>query len=433
MVRYDHMLLVFAIGCSSPGPTAAPPEVSPPSVDEDTATDTATDTASSPPQDTAAAPVNEDTIGDQVLEDDWIFDHTIIHEIEITLPQESLDSLSVEPYSYAIGSVLFNDESMTDVGIRLRGKIGSFRDLSGKPKLKIDFNQYVEDQRFYGLETLSLNNSIVDCSFLKEHVGYALFAEADVPASRTGVARVWVNGEPYGLYTIIEVPDDRFLRRHYENPDGNLYDGKYVWDGTTATLLDFATGYDTLFQLEEGEDVGHADISAVSAAISAAAGTAEWYETTGAVVDWPLLHRLWAVEQWLGQNDGYGLNTNNYRVYFDPSDGRADLIPWDLDYTFLYDSDWGRSWYTPYGTLFYYCIFDSTCAAAQKAAVAEILEAADAAALVSRFDAIAALIDSDARSDPRRECSESSMDYEQERVRAWLEGQNAILQSFWGL
>ncbi len=384
--------------------------------------------------DTGAPALTEESIGDQVVDDSWIFSHEVIHDVEITLPESSVDALYADPYTYAEGAISFDGVRFASVGVRLRGKIGSFRDLGGKPKLKIDFNQYIPEQRFYGLETLSLNNAIVDCSYLKEIIGYALFEAADVPASRTGLARVWINGAPYGLYVLVEVPDDRFLVRTYSQPDGNLYDGKYVWyGGYSYTLLDFAEGNDTLYQLEEGTDVAHADISAVSDAVAASAGAATWYADVGMVVDWAHFHREWAVEQWLGQNDGYGLNTNNYRVYFDPEDGRADILPWDLDYSFLYDWEWGLSWSSPPGKLAYYCINDAACAAAQREAVAAVLSAAEDRELVTLFDQLAALIDDDARSDPRRECAESSIDSEQAEVRAWLESQNETMRVFWGL
>ncbi|MFT5683252.1 MAG: spore coat protein CotH [Myxococcota bacterium] len=299
-------LLILACSPDEPDPPLQVLDDSGTPDTSDTAVDTDTDTTppDTGPADTEPPPVTEEVIGDHTLEDDWIFAYDVIHEVEITLPEASVTALGLEPYTYTEGSVTFDGEAIPLIGVRLRGKIGSFRELSGKPKFKLDFNQYVEDQRFYGLETLSLNNSVVDCSYLKEHIGYALFEAAGVPASRTGIARVSVNGSPYGLYTIIEVPDDRFLRRHYTDPSGNLYDGKYVWDGYNYTLLDFAEGNDTLFQLEEGTDVGHVDITEISSTILEVALTPDYYTGTSEVVDWPLLHRMWAVEQFIGQNDG---------------------------------------------------------------------------------------------------------------------------------
>ncbi|MFT5683251.1 MAG: hypothetical protein ACI8RZ_004182, partial [Myxococcota bacterium] len=113
-------------------------------------------------------------------------------------------------------------------------------------------------------------------------------------------------------------------------------------------------------------------------------------------------------------------------MYFDPTDGLADLIPWDLDYSFLNDWEWGLSWMTPPGKLLLGCVTDNEiCGKAQQAVVAEILDVAVKRDLVGLFDDLALLIDDDARSDPRRECAESSIDTEQAEVRAWLEAQDA--------
>ena len=114
------------------------------------------------------------------------------------------------------------------IGVRLRGKIGSFRTLSGKPKFKIDFNQYVEDQRFYGLETLSLNNAIVDCSYLKE----AIVTGSSRPSASPPAHRLRAgDGQRRALRPLHPRDPGRPLPRScYTDPTGN-YDGKYVYYG----------------------------------------------------------------------------------------------------------------------------------------------------------------------------------------------------------
>ena len=128
--------------------------------------------------------VSEWSIGDQEDAGPYIFKQDRIHRIDIELPSESVDSLAVEPYEYVVGDAIIDGATLSDVGVRLRGKIGSFRTLDGKPKVKLDFNAYVDGRRFQGLESLSLNNSVVDCSYLKEALSYRVFEELGVPASR---------------------------------------------------------------------------------------------------------------------------------------------------------------------------------------------------------------------------------------------------------
>ncbi len=378
--------------------------------------------------------VTEETVPDQEVDTSWIFDDGVIHTISIELPTSSTDGLITEPFSYVEATVEFDEYTIEDVGVRIRGKIGSLRPLSGKPKFKLDFNQFVEDQRFFGLEGLSLNaGGVIDCSFVKENLSYRLFREAGIAAPRTSFARVSLNGGDYGLYIIIETPDDRFLDRTQEDSSGNLYDGKYVWyGGYSYVLLDFMLGVDTLFQLEEGTDVGHADVMAVSQALTAHKGTAGFFGEMDALVDWEQFLMFQAVEQWVGQNDGYGLNRNNYRLYFDPMDGKLEFVPWDLDYSFLYDYSWGRSWSSPTGHLAYWCMVDSACYSERRQASKELLGIAESTDLVGHMDEMVPLIVADIASDPRRECSVDSARSEQARVRAWLESQNATMEAFWG-
>lgn len=374
-------------------------------------------------------------IGDQDPDlDGWIFDPLVIHQVEITLPEDSVRSLDLSPYSYAEGAISFDGIVLPTVGVRLRGKIGSFRYLSGKPKFKIDLNQYIDGQRLTGVETLSLNNSVVDCSYLKEPIAYRVMREAGVSASRTSFAQVTVNGSDYGLYVMVETPDDRFLVANFDDPTGNLYDGKYVYyPNGSYELLDFATGDDLLFQLEEGTDVGNEDIIAVSAAVTEWWGTGRFEEQVGELVDFDLLHRGLAAEQWVGHVDGYAMNTNNYRVYFDPSDGLMKYIPWDFDYSFIQDWEWGMSWGSPRGSLASGCWNDEHCLAAQADAVAELTDTIDGVDLVGFYRELADLTADAALADPRRECSWSYVVYYRNLVRDFTVGRSDSLRATWGL
>ena len=376
----------------------------------------------------AAGEFPEDTLSD------WIFTLDTIHEVALEISPESEAALAAAPYSWALASVTIDGEALPNIGVRLRGKIGSFRTLAGKPKFKLGFNEFVPGQRFYGLEELSLNNAVVDCSYMKEVVGYRLYAAAGVPTLRTSYAQVTVNGAPYGLYVLLETPNDRWLARTFPDSYGNLYDGKYVWyGGYNYTLLDFGIGVDALYQLEEGTDVGNADIAAVSAALLGTQGTPAFNDTMGAVFDWDAFHRLTAVDQFFGHNDGYSMNTNNYRVYFDPRDGKAEILVWDLDYTFLYDYQWGMSWYTPFGNVTYACWQDPTCSAAHRVAVSEFLAAYEAEDWTTLLDEVEALTFSATQLDPRRECLASDVQPTRDYIRAYLAGAPASLRAWWGL
>ena len=50
----------------------------------------------------------------------------------------------------------------TNVSIHLKGSLGSFRPVSDKPALTLNFDKLAEKQRFHGLQKISLNNSVQD-------------------------------------------------------------------------------------------------------------------------------------------------------------------------------------------------------------------------------------------------------------------------------
>ena len=418
--RTTVLTALFALSCvADPAPSGRDPAA----VGSD-------DTAAPTP----APTVTREVVPDQTLDNDHVFSQDRVHEIAIRLPDASWAALAAAPYEPAPAHVVIDGVAVDDVGLRLRGKIGSFRTLDGKPKFKIDFNRFVDDQRFYGLEGLSLNNSVVDCSYMKEPLALAAFAAFDVPASRSTFARVTVNDLDYGLYVVIETHDDRFVRRHWGEPIGNLYDGKYVWwPDRSYTLLDFAEGHDDLYQLEEGTEVGHADITAISTALAEGVAAGDFHARMSPLVDWDQLHRVWAVEQYMGQNDGYSLNTNNYRVYFRASDAKMQMVPWDYDYSFLEDVWWSRYWTAPQGNLVAACWADAACAAEHQAVVAQLLDAIDALDLPNLNTELAALTIADARLDPRRECSLEEVDSERARVAEWLTTRTAYMRAYWGL
>jgi spore coat protein CotH len=85
---------------------------------------------------------------------------------------------------------------------------------------------------------MTLNNMVQDGSAMHEDVSYEMFREAGVPASRVAHVELYLNGEYRGLYLHVETVDDQFLKRHFLDPDGNLYEGTYGGDLTLESISD---------------------------------------------------------------------------------------------------------------------------------------------------------------------------------------------------
>lgn len=223
------------------------------------------------------------------------------------------------PFTYFPAAVTIDGERFEDVGVRKKGFFGSLSET--KPSLKVDFDQYVGDQRFSGLKQLTLNNATSDAAYVKQCLGYAVFAAAGVPAPRCSFATVSVNGASLGIYVNVEGIKKQFLARHFDDDDGNLYEG---------ALSDFRPGWVDTFQKKTNEsDPDRSDLDPLVAAMELP--DADVLGALEALIDLDGFIDLWAAELLLMHADGYARNTNNFYLYRDPTSGLFSFIPWGID------------------------------------------------------------------------------------------------------
>lgn len=363
---------------------------------------------------------------------DRVFHLDAVHQIELTLPEASVDALWADPYTHVEAWLTFDGVALEHpVGARNKGRLGSYRDLDHKSGFKLDLNWSGNDQTVYGLAHLNINNMVQDQSQVHDLAAYAAYRAAGVAAPRLGYAWLRVNGEDFGLYALVEDYDDTFLAANFADPSGNLYDGDY-WlapDWSYYILLDFSPELYELLKLEEGEPNGLSDVKAVTDAVTASCGSGEFYTRMDAVVDMDWYLREWAVEMWVGQYDGYAYNRNNFRVYFDPSDGRARIMPWDHDWAF-YDHTPIDS---PYGLLAYCCMADAACWERALDTLDEVCEAIDAAEIDGQVQVAQELIRDHLADDPRKEYPVATFAAGQRHLRGWLERRSDDLRAHFGL
>ncbi|MDH5674345.1 MAG: CotH kinase family protein [Myxococcales bacterium] len=226
------------------------------------------------------------------------------------------------PFTFVPADVSVDGVEVPNAGVRKKGFFGSLS--YDKPSLKIDFGEYVPGQTLEGMRRMTLNNNKQDESHLNQCLGYAFFRDAGVPAPRCNFARVLVNNVDLGVYTHVESVKKPFLRQHFDDDGGNLYEG---------TLSDFRSGWQGTFEQKTNQvsDPSRADLQAV---IDAAVAPGDAVAALEAVVDVERFISFWAVESLVGHGDGYSANTNNFYVYADPTDGRFVFMPWGADQLF---------------------------------------------------------------------------------------------------
>jgi len=271
-----------------------------------------------------------------------MFDPTVVLQIDIELGSEDWDALRIqgrsvtdlvgpnclaEPlfriYDYFSATVTVDGVALANVGVRKKGLIGSLSPT--KPSLKVKFDEYVPNQELSGLSRLTLNNARSDPSYVRQCLGYQMFAAAGLPSPRCNFANVTVNGENLGLFTNIEGIKKPFIRRHFSDDDGNLYEG---------TLSDFRSDLHQTF--EKKTNKSRPDRSDVLGLVTIAENATDsaLLAELGTVMDVDQYMTFWAMEMLVGHGDGYASNTNNFYVYGDPTSGVFHFIPWGIDSIF---------------------------------------------------------------------------------------------------
>jgi hypothetical protein len=151
-----------------------------------------------------------------------LFDDTVVHELKLTINPSDWRKLR-DNYlddTYYECAFEWRGQVIEGVGIRSRGK-GSRS--SAKPGLRVDFDRFEPDPKFLGLKSVVLKNNAQDETMLKERVAMRLFRRLGMAAPREAHARLYVNGSYAGLYLIVEPVDKRFLKLHFDDNDGYLY------------------------------------------------------------------------------------------------------------------------------------------------------------------------------------------------------------------
>ena len=260
---------------------------------------------------------------------DALFEQNQVLHIDIEIPEAGIETL--RQYRWQWNSeegqerpkvkalVREGTETLRDVSLHLKGAAGSFRSIDDRPAMTLNFDRHVKGQKFHGLDKLSLNNSVQDPTLCNERLARQLFLEAGVPTPRATHARVTLNGRSLGLYVLVEGYNRRFLRGHFEDDSGNLYDGGFVrdiegpMDVNSGDLPEDQSELDRLNEALELSDLGERELRLRE------------------ILDLDRFLNHLAMDVILVNWDGYHLNRNNFRLFSDRSRSKLVFMPHGLD------------------------------------------------------------------------------------------------------
>ncbi|MDA8939482.1 CotH kinase family protein [Pseudoalteromonas marina] len=256
------------------------------------------------------------------------FTPTAVNTLSITISDENWQDILDNPLDeeYHETAITFNGVTLDSVAIRTKGG-SSLRNVanssSDRYSFKVDINEYVSGQKFFGLKKFTLQNSFNDPSYMREVIAYELMDEMGVPTPEYAYVNFYVNGELFGLYLMVEAVDGEFIEKHFANSNGDLYKP----DGTGSDLLwlgdDIQSYTDINLQTNEDTTDNGAFINFVE--------SLDKGETSAIDID--TLLRYMSVSTSLSNLDSYhGPLAHNYYIYDD--DGVFSILPWDFNESF---------------------------------------------------------------------------------------------------
>jgi len=290
------------------------------------------------------------TLGDKPSSE--LFGISKIPTFDFALPPATWEALKVHARDevYVEAQACFDGKAIGPVGLRFKGSYGSLYNCFNsagvntcrKLGMKVKFDEYASDQRFYGLKKLNFHGYHYDDSYVKEPLSYALYAAMGVVVPRTSWALMRVNGDSQGLFGMVEELDGRFTANRWpSNGDGNLY--KELWPGQTnvTAILNKLQTNTAAAQIE--------NFKAFSQALDAA--TPDQLRTTlGTFMDLEYWARYMAVDDAIANYDGittyYTTGTadqaGNHNFYiYEEAPEHFTMVPWDLEATLSTASTFG--------------------------------------------------------------------------------------------
>ena len=288
---------------------------------------------------------------------------TQLQEVYVEIEENNLNYMlqnaTKEPYVMT-QSVTIGDTTLGYCGLKTKGNFTlshSYTDNPGSDRFSFTVNfgkfitkaAYGEKQNFYGCEKISFNNFFFDKSMMKEFFAYKLMDEMGLPTPQYGLAKLYINGQYYGVYFMVEALDETILEQYWgvDGKDISSYlckptgtnlnyrelseDGAALWEYDDETYADVQDMLPTVMdwvkklnQLSKGKDFeGNAiDIQSDT-----------YIELLGTILDLDEVIKYFAVSSWLCQLDNMFVNYQNYGLYVS-GDGVATLLPWDYDLAF---------------------------------------------------------------------------------------------------
>lgn len=150
-----------------------------------------------------------------------------IQEIKVSFYQpnwqyllDSLKNVPGEPYLVA-ASVEINGQAFDSVGVKYKG-YSSYDPGNLKNPLHLELNHVIKGQNYLGVKDIKLSNVFADPTFVREVFSYEILRKY-MNEPLANYAKVWLDGEYWGVYVNVESVNKPFLRKYFHTDGDNPF------------------------------------------------------------------------------------------------------------------------------------------------------------------------------------------------------------------
>lgn len=262
---------------------------------------------------------------------DNLFDDSFLHEIHFN----NVDtSIFIGSKNYQMVNMVVDGTTLNSIGFKKKGNISAGHP-NNKVPFKIKTNKYVMGQKHDGIKEFTLHNSYEDPTYMREKITYDICKDMGLHALRTAYAKVYIDGNYWGLYTIVEAKDQLF-DLVFNNDDGDAIEsldfGDMCYLGNNPSDYDAnSPGNLPYYQLENG-NAATAWTNWVTMMDQANnTSDANYMSVVPQVLNLEHFFTYQALNVYLLNFDSYIGFKGNQIYYYDTTNTMWQVIPWDFN------------------------------------------------------------------------------------------------------
>lgn len=148
-----------------------------------------------------------------------IFDDTFLHKVELFNVDISAIKDPALKSVYQQVEIKIDGNTLNRIGLATKGEKSYLAAPNDKKPFKIKTDKFVTGQKYDGIKRFNLHNNLYDKGFMREKLTCDASARMGIPAPKCAFTEVYINGEYWGVYTLVEAQDEIY-KRTFGNDNG---------------------------------------------------------------------------------------------------------------------------------------------------------------------------------------------------------------------